>query len=155
MRSTMKIVFFLKDGKARDEDIAKKIELVAKGNHVSFSNGSMAKGFEDTCHGIIMACHNDKILEWARKSNLEIMYMPGFEMKNKKMESVLDGTMELPETTKEELGEAFELPKSMPMAVYVDPDGTEHDHKGRAFKKEFEAAIKKYGVDAMKVKEDE
>ena len=67
----------------------------------------------------------------------------------KALESQVDEATD--ETPEVEVNPDFEVPPSVEAGTYVDPLGTEYLHKGRGYKKEFKAAIKKFGVDNVKL----
>ena len=67
----MKIVFFVENGKPTNEDFTLKSILTREGNKVTFSNGSVPYGFQDTCGKVVMSKPFEHIIEWCKSKGIE------------------------------------------------------------------------------------
>lgn len=178
-----KIIIFLKDGKTTKADITKKVELSVAGHSVIFSNGSFKSGFQDTCDAIIMSCKNDTIVKWAKENFIDVSYIgeenkvevepeqplvvnedenkvkvdeevPVIDVSSESLESESVEAALLALDEAQDKKEEEVIPPSLPSGFYVDPEGVEYEHKGRAYRKEFKVALQKFGVSNVKMKSE-
>ena len=164
-----RIIMFLKEGRTSPETIQRKIELQVAGHALVMSNGSINKGFEDSCDAIVLCCKNDNILRWANNNGIDVEFLGIDPIKIDSPVNVEPEPEPEPEPEVEtvDVSDAVakamedvtedpkhEVPPSVPAGTYVDPDGKEYIHKGRGYKKELREAIETHGVDAVKLKEE-
>jgi hypothetical protein len=69
----MKVVYFLTNGIASGDDISKRNELRQSGYKVSFSNGSLVNGFEDSCDAVVLSGDFPHIAKWAESKGVDIL----------------------------------------------------------------------------------
>jgi hypothetical protein len=69
----MKIIYFVSNGKVTLEDRAWVERKRLERNNVTFSNGSVPYGFEDSCDAIFLAGNFPLIEKWAVSKGIEIM----------------------------------------------------------------------------------
>lgn len=152
----MKILFFVRDGKVELKHQEYQWGRARFGDTIIFSNGSFDRGFEDSCDKIVMACENEKITSWAEKKGYEVVVFE--EPLDDKKEEVTETKDIIPSVDEiivkqlekaEKEAKGFELPKSVVEGVYLSADGTEYEHKGKAYKKEFKEAILKNGFESF------
>ena len=60
----MKIVFFVENGVPTVDDFTAKSIIAKEGNKVYFSNGSIPRGFEDSCDRVVMSKEFSHIVKW-------------------------------------------------------------------------------------------
>lgn len=69
----MKIVYFLKNGIARSEDLVKREEFRKQGHKIVFSNADVLKGFESVCDAVYLNCDAAHVEKWAKASGIDVM----------------------------------------------------------------------------------
>lgn len=69
----MKVIYFLTNGIASSDDIVKRNDLRQEGHKVSFSNGSLVNGFEDSCDAVVLSGKFPHIEKWAESKDVEIL----------------------------------------------------------------------------------
>lgn len=69
----MKIIMFLDKGIATIGDIEVQMKLRSEGHKVSMSNGSVTKGFQDSCDAIVMCGDFPHIKEWAELKGVKVL----------------------------------------------------------------------------------
>jgi len=69
----MKIIYFVNNGRASDEDVLKARHLRDQGNKVYFSNGSCTYGFQDSCDAVVLAGDFTHVKSWAESTGIKII----------------------------------------------------------------------------------
>lgn len=69
----MKIIYFLKNGSITQSDKDKREHFRAEGYRVIMSNGSLIKGFEDSCDAIYCSSDFPHITEWAEAKGITVL----------------------------------------------------------------------------------
>lgn len=151
----MKIALFLRNGVV-DESIATKVEELRKGNNVVFCNGSYPMYFKTSCDKIVVDEPYSHVIGWAKEEKIPFEIIgkekPVEEkVESAELESVTEQAVE-PVVEQVVEPEVHEVPTSIPAGIYVDPDGVEHDHKGRGYKKELRTAIETHGIEKVVLK---
>jgi len=67
----VKIIYFVKNGQPTANDLLLKSLLTKSGNKVTFSNGSVPYGFEDSCGKVVMSESFQHVEDWCARAGIE------------------------------------------------------------------------------------
>lgn len=177
----MKTLLFAANGLVKPEYLQTQFEHTRNGDKLIICNGSMIKGFKDSCDKIIMDCENKYIEAWAVSDGITIekykaeviptanpvadaapvtnvtnIEVTGIDSED--IDSLVQSQIAKAEVVaeSEDTEKPHEVPQlsDIPVGWYKDPDGKEYERKkGPKLKGDLKAAIEKHGFENLTLKD--